>query len=397
MTTKTREFAEPHLHGGRFEPPPGEEPSLPIDALAELVTYRNLVVEVAKELHREKSGNHRLPPNFEDGFKLRLTKIKKGSAVAVLEREFEDIGADMPAPKPDIFDAAKAYVDDGVLAFETTQHLPDLFRAPNVIPIFKRFGRTLSPGESIELRRPNGVPRVVYSAETRRQLVIAVVGSLVEQVTLRGTVAALQQDPKRIFKLRTDEHGLVRVPHPAHLSQDLAIAFRDHRFTRVEVRALATFEKGGRIKKIEEPSVTLVSDLRGDDVRHLEDRLDMFAKFEPEPLDAGDESALSVPPSKEGVAWLRRLLLSAMASARLPLPYLYPTPEGGVLSAWSHAPWEATAEFNLHTKIADLHAADMTNGDTHTAVVSFATDEDAGLKEFTRFLREFIPAEERGG
>jgi hypothetical protein len=395
MTSKTREFAEPHLHGDRFDPLPGEEPSLPIDALVELVTYRNLVVEVAKELHRERTGNERLPPNFEDGFKLRLTKIGQGSSVAVLKREYRDLGTYAPPPGPDIFDAAKTYVDEGVYSFETQGHLPEIFRSPKVVPLFKRFGRTLNPGESIELRRANGVPRVIYSAETRRQMVIAAVGSMVEQVTLRGTVAAVQQDPKRVVTLRTEEHGLVKVTYPQHMSQDLATAFRDHRFTRVEVRGLATFDKKGQIKKFEDPSVTLVSDLRGEDVSHLENRLEMFAKLEAEPLDDGDESPLSVPPSKEGLAWLRHLLLSAMASGRLPLPYLYPTPEGGVLAAWSHSPWEASVEFNLQTKTADLHAADVATGETYTAVVVFATDEDAGIKEFTRFLRKFIPVEER--
>ncbi|MEI6604820.1 MAG: hypothetical protein WCP35_05895, partial [Verrucomicrobiota bacterium] len=48
-------------------------------------------------------------------------------------------------------------------------------------------------------------------------------------------------------------------------------------------------------------------------------------------------------PTKEGLAAFTQAWDGASAEA-LPLPYLYPTPEGGIQMEWRQGDWEISAE-----------------------------------------------------
>lgn len=77
-----------------------------------------------------------------------------------------------------------------------------------------------------------------------------------------------------------------------------------------------------------------------DDLRQLEDAW----------LD-GDGLA----PSPEGLDWLAKQFAIEYPDADLPLPYIFPTPEGGVLAEWFIGSNSASLEANFNDRSAYWH------------------------------------------
>lgn len=71
--------------GGRFD-----DHGVDLDVLPDLLAYKTLLVETAKELWRRKNPEReRLPKNFEDSLSLKFYEVRAGSAAIPLIREIE--------------------------------------------------------------------------------------------------------------------------------------------------------------------------------------------------------------------------------------------------------------------------------------------------------------------
>jgi hypothetical protein len=71
----------------RFEGRRFELHRLDVECTAELLAYRKLVLECAKELwRRTRPDRVRLPRGFEDGFRLAFDRVEEGSAALPLMR-----------------------------------------------------------------------------------------------------------------------------------------------------------------------------------------------------------------------------------------------------------------------------------------------------------------------
>lgn len=381
MATTTHEFSTPTLVGDRFET---DSPSIPVDALTELVAYQEIVVELAKEMARERTRTGRLPKGFTNKFELRLTSIQKGSAVARLERVVKLTGEEHPlfTPGQDVFDEARDTLTDAIESFESRGKLPDTFPT-NVIPLFKKFGRNLRDGESIVLRPArDGRRAVAYTPETRKRLVLLTSDTYTREVQLTGTIVR-QDAQKRQFWLDTKEQGVIEVAYPERLHPVISNALRDYKFTRIQVAGIAQFNSKDVFQEFDGvPTVTLESDLSEADVQDVENRLKEFEELESGWLDGEDGEV----PSKEGLGWLRGIILALMASYKVPLPYLYPTPEGGVQAEWSFKPWEVSAEFNLLKRSAYLHAVKGKTRETEVEEVTFEENENKALEKTAGFV-----------
>ena len=74
----------------RFDGPRFEDHSLEIDVLPELIAYKKLLIETAKELWRKKNpGRERLPRGFEDSIAIKFFQLGDGSTAIPLKREYE--------------------------------------------------------------------------------------------------------------------------------------------------------------------------------------------------------------------------------------------------------------------------------------------------------------------
>ena len=63
-------------------------------------------------------------------------------------------------------------------------------------------------------------------------------------------------------------------------------------------------------------------------------------------------------PSHLGLEWLA-LQLNRQCPQHIPLPYLYPTPEGGVQAEWSLGANEASLEIDIDTRLAEWHCLNL--------------------------------------
>lgn len=87
-------------------------------------------------------------------------------------------------------------------------------------------------------------------------------------------------------------------------------------------------------------------------------RLDEFRAIQDGWLD-GDGKA----PSLHGIDWLSSSL-KRYYSSDLPLPYIYPTPEGGVSLEWSLGSHRASLEIDLDTREAEWHCLNLSTDDS---------------------------------
>ena len=148
MQKKRYELVTHRFKGGRFD-----DHGLDVDVLPELIAYKTILVETAKELWRRKhTDRQRLPKNFEDSLSLKFYEIVPGSAAVPLMREIEIQDGLLPfEPPPDELDEAVELVADSVELVSKDKPFPHDF-PKNVIPLFSEYGRTLRADEIIELK-----------------------------------------------------------------------------------------------------------------------------------------------------------------------------------------------------------------------------------------------------
>lgn len=65
-------------------------------------------------------------------------------------------------------------------------------------------------------------------------------------------------------------------------------------------------------------------------------------------------------------------------STDLPLPHLYPTPEGGVQAEWTLGAWEVSLEVSLQSLAADYQAVHTATGETREQALSLAAEDGSG-------------------
>ena len=164
-TDITIDLATLRFDGKRFE---GN--ALDVECTQELITYRNLIVECAKELWRRKHPERsNLPKGFEKGFRLQFNRLEPGSAIIPLQRVRVDDQSELDWGNLDEFDEAADLIDAAIAAANDDQLLPDTLPS-NVIPLFRDFGKTLEPDEVLFTRSRHGTTEASYTAKARKRL-----------------------------------------------------------------------------------------------------------------------------------------------------------------------------------------------------------------------------------
>ena len=88
-------------------------------------------------------------------------------------------------------------------------------------------------------------------------------------------------------------------------------------------------------------------------------------------------------PSTEGLDWLSQAFEQYYPDD-IPLPHLYPTPEGGVQAEWSLDTTEASLEIDINTHKGWWHVLNIeTDSDTR----DIDLDDEAGWQELAEALR----------
>jgi hypothetical protein len=370
------------LRGARFE-----SHSIPVEVLPELAAFQELVVEVAKELYRRRHPNRkRVSSGFVEHFQLRLQQIEGGSAVCRLERVLPPSSPLFrPVEQPDEFDEAQELIGELIIEMAGGRSVPRRFPR-HLLPAFNNFGKRLREDESIELHRPDQPVVPLYTLEVRKRIVLLASHSYQAETEVTGIIDSADVLSRR-FRLRLEEGRGVWATYPPAMEQSVLGALQRHTRTRVHVVGIGNFNREDLIESFEEVFHVTAYDLIDEQsVRSIEKRIKELQVLEAGWCD-GEGEALPVA----GLRWLQQVLVE-LIGAGLPMPYLYPTPVGGVQAEWSLGPWEISAEIDLGTRSAYLHATHMKEEEVRDVRCDLTTE--AGEDKLLDFVLEFMPAEE---
>lgn len=264
-TETTIELATLRFDGKRFE---GHV--LDVECTQELIAYRDLVLECAKSLWRAKYPDRaRLPNGFGDGFRLQFDRLDPGSAAVPLQRVRPPLEQG-ELELGDEFDEAVTLIDQAIAAANTDDLLPD--RLPsNVIPLFRKFGRTLRDDEVLFTRGRDSASESAYTTKARARLENWVEATYEDKVDVTGEVRMANVGPGR-FALQV-RFGEVVVQVEGKYSQEhearVLGALREHETARLCVRGVGEFGTADRMLKrfarVDEVELAQVMEMAYDD------------------------------------------------------------------------------------------------------------------------------------
>jgi hypothetical protein len=236
---QTVEFATLRFDGRRFA---GH--ALDVECTQELLAYRTLVLECAKELwHRSHPDRVYLPRRFEEGFRLEFDRVVPGSAALPLRRVRDTAQGELDFE--DEFDEAAALIDAAIAAAGRDDLLPDALPA-NVVPLFSRFGTTLRPDETLFVRSRRSGTESEYNALARQRLAEWVGPTFDDAVDLVGEVRMANVGPGA-FNLQLPEGGpLIDGRFDGAHEAVVLEALKNHRSALLRVVGIAEFSTRDR-------------------------------------------------------------------------------------------------------------------------------------------------------
>jgi len=245
MAKKIVELVSHTFRGGRFD-----DHCLDVDVLPELVAYKTILVETAKELWRGNNpGRQRLPRNFEESLRLKFREVRDNCATVPLMREIEveDQGA-LFDPDPDELDQAVDLVAKVVDAVEHDTLIPPEF-PKGLLSRFNDYGKTLEDGESFEQKPRNWQTAVSYTSQTRDRISELTYQDYEDSIDYCGEAHAADLDGR--FAIRLQDGTKV----PGNFSQDqeslITEALKEHSTQHLRIKGRAEFwGANGKIKRI---------------------------------------------------------------------------------------------------------------------------------------------------
>jgi len=343
------EFMTLRLEGERFT---GH--AIPFEVLRDLAVLENLVIEAAKwkylEAHPERQ---RVPRGFTEGVSLQLAEVRDGSAIPVIMLTLltatplmSEIGSNLS-----YFEQGRDAILDTVSAAE--EQIQDSRTLPNnLLAYFDQLGRTLRDGEVLVLNPSNTDRPARLTKETRRRILLQSdkIKELTGEVAIRGTVPEMDQE-KMTFDFQVISGPRIKAPlDPQHLDSVLEVfnGYRDNR--RILVRGVGRFNRSEKLLGLNEVEhISLLDDLDPGG------RLDEFKA-----LKNGWLNGKGIAPAHKELDWLADAFQHNYPD-ELPLPYLYPTAEGGVQVEWSVDGWEITLEIDLTQRQGEWHALELSS------------------------------------
>ena len=343
------EFLRPRLCGKRFE-----GGAIPLEVLKDLSVLEDMLKEVAKwRFLQDHPERQRIPRGFTDGVELKLSGVAAGSAVPVITLSEASAHSSMfPSHNRRYLEQARDSIVHAIGAVNQGERAAGHLRREELV-YFNRLGRFLRDDEYIELIADEHSTPVRLTRETRRKLILESKEALpARSVVLRGLIPEADQD-RRTFVLELLDGGKVTIPILDQYIDTIIEAFSGYRRNvRVLLRGMGKYDRQNRLVGVE--PVEQVSRL---DPLDIHGRLDELRRLEDGWLD-GDGKA----PGSDELEWLATCFDHHYPDD-LPLPYLYPTAEGGVQAEWSLSDCEISLEVNLDARRADWHRLNL---ETHT-------------------------------
>ena len=351
-------FLQPHLTGARFE-----AASIPLEFLRDLAALENLVVEVAKaEFLKDHPERRRSQRGFTQGLALKLTGITDGSAVPTIEL-VPVVPALFPPSNQIYFERARDAIAQAIWAADHGLSILD-WVSEKALAYFDKIGRSLRDGEAMEFSRGSGDEPARLTRDTRRKLLLASSGlrEMTDEAVVRGTIPEVDQHDMT-FEIQLVDGRKVKAPLAASYLDTVLEAFNGYKSeTRVFLQGIARLSRSDRLLGFE--SIEQAGILDPLDISY---RLEEIGQLRNGWLN-GDGTV----PSTDELNWLSRAFDEHYPD-NLALPYLYPTPTGGIQAEWSLPPVEATLDINPAQHSGVWHALNLESGEENESEFDLGT------------------------
>lgn len=226
----------------RFEGPRFADNGLEIEVLPELVKYKKILVETAKELWRDKHPDRqRLPRNFEESISIKFYQINPGSAVVPLYREIFDRPGELPLEEVDELDEAVGLVDHSILAVQSNERLPANF-PKEIVSLVREFGSSLADDESIWIHSEGRSAPVHFTHETRGRFAAWIAETYEDSITVTGEVRGAELDGS-MFTLRLSDGSRAKGRFEPEWEEIVTEGLRDHSTRKLFLSGIGEFSR----------------------------------------------------------------------------------------------------------------------------------------------------------
>ncbi|MET9700662.1 hypothetical protein ABZY31_27595 [Streptomyces sp. NPDC006529] len=330
MGTEARGFGSWHLKGGRYE-----QRGLPVEVLSEFARYERLVIDVAKGIYKRRHAmRQRVPRGFTSSFSLRLSEVRRGSVIPVLEVAPQDSSTLFDDDDSGIFEEARLVIQRALKSIGEGDGIPGDFPV-NALREFSRFGRSLQANETIEF--DEGTPQAASYSQSIRRLIHeqARLDKFEIEALITGQVTALHAD-KGTFEFRLSRSGKVV---NGHFQSDDVVSDLKQYLDRSSMAPTVAMN-AVLIQSMDEEVIEIQDVLAVEPVLPSEwsERLAELQSLEP-----GWLGGVGLQVTRRVLREAESLLLEFLDEG-IERPYIYPTEEGGVQFEWPFS----TGEVNLH-------------------------------------------------
>ncbi len=357
---------------------------MPVDALAELRVYGQMVEEIAKHLYREAHrGRLRLPKGFNDRLNLQLSRLDPGSTIPILERVVEPSLID----SPDEFDKANQILVEVVEAASKGQPLPHGF-PQSLVWLFEGFGRTLKDDESIELVIGEKTTGPRYNRSVRSNILSSNRKSHRGLVNLIGSVSGFQA-AKGTFDFKCEESQQISGLLVPSFDKFLRQAAVNYEVAEARIVGIGKYNPDNSLAAIEQ--VQHLTIYRSDGVEYhpeISSRIKEISNLEDGWFDGAKGTKYLAAFSGKVEGFLNALVGRDTA----PAPFIYPSPSGTIEAEWSLGFWEVSASFSRDGKVS-VHALNVESDETREAQLD---DNLATVEKADAFIGELLASDVKG-
>jgi hypothetical protein len=362
-----QEFLKPKLKGERFQ-----GATVPLEILKDFSALQEMLVEVAKwEFRKNHPDRERIPRNFAEGVDLRLTSLEEGCAILTISLVFASLFP--TSSNLTYFEQAKTDIVEAIASAEQGSQplLP-----PNLLNYFDRFGRGLRTGESISFERQSGYANL--TPDTRKELMRhAQAKEWTEEAALRVRIPEVDKG-RSSFEMELTNGTKLKAELGDLYQSAILEAFGNYNTGRDEyvlIQGILRKDRNNHLKSFE--SIEHVTPL---DPLDISLRLEELAKLGDGWLDGKGHAA-----TKDQLNWLAGAFQLNL-DTELPLPYLYPTAEGGVQAEWSLGDWEVSLDIDLESRQAAYQALRLT--DKSCTEITLTLDKQEGWSQLNSELKQ---------
>lgn len=357
------DFLAPRFEGERFK-----DHKLPLDVLKDLVALQEMIGAAAKwkYLH-DHPGRVRLPRGFSESVSLDLVQVQEGSAIPVIKLTLLSLA--LLFPELDEQNRCYTWARDALIETIATAEAGNYQAYPlpdELLVHFQHVGQSLRDGESISFDPGNHYRPARLTKETRSAILSrsSRTNEQTTQVTVRGMVPEMDQE-KATFEFQIAPEQRVKVTFSPEHRECVMQAFNGYRDgKKIMIRGLARYNRNEKLLGF-----------AAVDAMVLLMKLDPGARLQEfKQLDNGWLDGKGLAPDPVQLDWLDSALQKFYPDG--PLPYLYPTAEGGVQAEWTLGSWDISLNIDLPQHHGEWHALHLVTDEEDSRVLNLDNPSD---------------------